>query len=103
MRILSLSEASIEKRTSTLKFARSPCTDPPGAPLTGPRSLEVVGTSIGISTGGASASSALSEMDPLEAASGVDIPEDPNAFFRTQSNPLYYSHITSRESCPEPG
>ena len=30
MRLLSLSEASIQKRTSTAKFARSPCTDPPG-------------------------------------------------------------------------
>ena len=30
MRIRSLSEASIQKRTSTVKFARSPCTDPPG-------------------------------------------------------------------------
>ena len=29
--LLPLSEASIEERTSTLKFARSPCTDPPGA------------------------------------------------------------------------
>ena len=26
----SLSEASIQKRTSTAKFVRSPCTDPPG-------------------------------------------------------------------------
>ena len=30
MRLLSLSEASIQKRTSTVKFARSQCTDPPG-------------------------------------------------------------------------
>ena len=30
MRLLSLSEASIQKRTSTAKFARSPCTDRPG-------------------------------------------------------------------------
>ena len=30
MRLLSLSEASIQKRTSLVKFARSPCTDPPG-------------------------------------------------------------------------
>ena len=28
MRSLSQSEASIQKRTSTAKFARSPCTDP---------------------------------------------------------------------------
>ena len=28
MRLLSQSEASIQKRTSTAKFARSPCTDP---------------------------------------------------------------------------
>ena len=34
MRLLSLSEASIQKRTSTLKFARSPCTDPSGLSIT---------------------------------------------------------------------
>ena len=33
MRLLSLSEASIQKRTSTAKFARSPCTDLPGIQL----------------------------------------------------------------------
>ena len=31
MRLLSLSEASIQIRTNIVKFARSPCTDPPGA------------------------------------------------------------------------
>ena len=31
MRLFSLSEVSIQPRTSSLKFARSPCTDPPGA------------------------------------------------------------------------
>mgnify|MGYP004113497241 CR=1 FL=1 len=31
MRLLSLSEASIQKRTSTAKFARSPCTDRPSS------------------------------------------------------------------------
>ena len=44
MRLLSLSEASIQKRTSTAKFARSPCTDPPGSELPEPgskASLEV--------------------------------------------------------------
>ena len=30
MRPLSLSEAPIQRRTSTAKFPRSPCTDPPG-------------------------------------------------------------------------
>ena len=30
MSLLSLSEASIQKCTSTVKFARSPCTDPQG-------------------------------------------------------------------------
>ena len=30
MRLLSLSEASIQERKGPVKFARSPCTDPPG-------------------------------------------------------------------------
>ena len=34
MRLLSLSEASIEPRTSALKFARAPCTDRPGCAQT---------------------------------------------------------------------
>ena len=41
MRLLSQPEASIQKRTSIAKFARSPCTDPPG------RSL-ALGTSINL-------------------------------------------------------
>ena len=36
--LLSLSEASIQRRTSTLKFARSPCPDPPGSSKFGPAS-----------------------------------------------------------------
>ena len=47
MRLLSLSEASIQKRTSTAKFARSPCTDAPGSLLRGRNSMRTNSSSTG--------------------------------------------------------
>ena len=56
---LSLSEASIQRRTSTAKTARSPCTDPPGSR-----------DSRGAESGGAS--SAAGAADPAAVAALVE-------------------------------